>query len=323
MNVRSVVGALAGAYQALRAHARRAGLPAPGPAARPRLAAILLVVALLIVLGSVVGAPPGPAIPPPLEPGVLELRGFDVGQGDALFTRLDDATLLVDAGPDADTAATSIIPELRQLGVERVDFLVLTHADADHIGGAPIVMREFPVGAVIHADAQLSHPVMRDVIALAAGGGTAVQRVRRGDTLSWHPNVTITVLNPSDTGPNGDNDRSIVLRLVYRDSAILLPGDIEAAAERDLLSSDAVLRADILKVAHHGSAGSTTADFLDAVAPQIAVVSAGRHNTFGHPRDGPLSRLRERDVAVFRTDLAGDISVRTDGRAIQVLLERS
>ena len=239
------------------------------------------------------------------------------------MTRLDDATLLVDAGPDAETAATSIIPELRQLGVNCIDYLVLTHADADHIGGAPVVMREFPVGAVIHADPQLNHLVMRDAIALAGNGGTAVQRVRRGDTLSWHPNVTITVLNPSDTGPNGDNDWSIVLRLLYGDSAILLPGDIESAAERDLLASDAVLRAYILKVAHHGSAGSTTADFLDAVAPQIAVQSAGRHKAFAHPRHGQLSRLRERDVAVFRTNLAGDISVRTDGRVIQVLLERS
>ena len=302
---------------------RRAGLPPLGPAARPRLAAFLLLVALLIVVASVVRARPDSAALPPLAPGELELRALDVGQGDALLIRLDDATMLVDAGPDAQTAGAAIVPQLRRLGVERLDCLVLTHADGDHIGGAPTVMREFSVGTVVHADHDLGHPVMREVIDLARDSGVAVQQVNRGDTLAWHPQVALSVLNPPEPGPDDDNDRSVVLHLAYRASAMLLTGDIEASAEGELAASEVLKPADVLKVPHHGSNSSSTAAFLDAVDPQVAVVSAGRYNAFDHPRDGALRRLRARGAEVFRTDLAGNVMIRTDGRVIQVFLERA
>ena len=302
---------------------RQAGLPSLGPAVRPRLAVLLLVVGLLIVVASAIRARPDSGAPPPLAAGELELRALDVGQGDALLTRLDDMTMLVDAGPDAQTAGADIVPQLRRLGVDRLDFLVLTHADGDHIGGAPTVMREFAVGTIVHADHDLSHPVMREVIDLARDGGVAVRQVRRGDLLFWRPSIQVTVLNPPEPGPDDDNNRSVVLHLAYRSSAILLTGDIESSAERELVESGVLRHADVLKVPHHGSNSSSTAEFLDAVEPQIAVVSAGRHNAFDHPRDGALRRLRARGAEVFRTDLAGTVTVRTDGRVIRVFLERA
>ncbi len=302
---------------------RRAGLPPLGPAARPRLAALLLLAALLIVVASVIRARPDASALPPLAAGELELRALDVGQGDALLLRLDDAAMLVDAGPDARTAGAAIVPQLRRLGVDRLDYLVLTHADGDHIGGAPTVMREFAVGTVVHADDDLSHPVMRDVLTLARDVGAEVRQVRRGEALAWHPQVELSVLNPPEPGPPDDNDRSVVLYLAYRASAMLLTGDIEASAEAELVASGVLQPADVLKVPHHGSNSSSTARFLDAVDPQIAIVSAGLDNAFDHPRDGALRRLRAHGAEVFRTDLAGSVTVRTDGRVIQVSLERS
>ncbi|MCY3914253.1 MAG: ComEC/Rec2 family competence protein [Chloroflexi bacterium] len=290
---------------------------------RPRLAALLLLAALLIVVASVIRARPDSSAPPPLAAGELELRALDVGQGDALLTRLDDAAMLVDAGPDALTAGAAIVPQLRRLGVERLDYLVLTHADGDHIGGAPTVMREFAVGTVVHADHDLDHPVMREVIDLALDAGVVVQQVRRGDALAWHPRVDLSVLNPPEPGPEDDNNRSVVLHLAYRASAMLLTGDIEASAEGELAASGVLTPADVFKVPHHGSNSSSTAAFLDAVEPQIAVVSAGRYNAFDHPRDSALRRLRARGAEVFRTDLGGSVTVRTDGRVIQVFLERA
>ncbi len=278
---------------------------------------------MLIVVASVIRARPDASGLPPLAAGELELRALDVGQGDALLMRLDGATMLVDAGPDAPTASAEIVPQLRRLGVARLDILVLTHADGDHIGGAPTVMREFAVGIVIHADHDLSHPVMREVMDLARDAGVAVRQIRRGEALAWHPQVDLSVLNPPEPGPDDDNDRSVVLHLAYRMSTILLTGDIEASAERELVESGVLRPADVLKVPHHGSNSSSTDEFLDAIEPQIAVVSAGRYNAFDHPRDGALRRLRARDAAVFRTDLAGSVMVRTDGRVIRVFLERS
>ena len=302
---------------------RQAGLPPLGPAARPRLAALLLLVALLIVVASVIRARPDTSSTPPLAAGELELRALDVGQGDALLTRLDGATMLVDAGPDAQTAGAAIVPHLRRLGVDRIDYLVLTHADGDHIGGAPTILSEFAVETVVHADHDLGHPVMREVLELARDAGVAVRQVKRGEALTWHPQVELSVLNPPEPGPDDDNDRSVVLHLAYGTSTVLLTGDIEASAERELLESGVVRPADVLKVPHHGSNSSSTAEFLDAVEPQIAVVSSGRYNAFDHPRDRALRRLRARGAAVFRTDLAGAVMVRTDGRVIQVFLERA
>ena len=302
---------------------RRAGLPPVGPAVRPRLAALLLLAAVLIVVASVIRARPDASALPQLVAGELELRALDVGQGDALLMRLDDATMLVDAGPDARTAGEAVVPPLRRLGVKRLDYLVLTHADGDHIGGAPTVMREFAVGTVVHADDDLSHPVMREVLTFAREVGVSVRQVERGDALAWHPQVDLSVLNPPEPGPRDDNDRSVVLHLAYRASALLLTGDIEASAEGELVASGVLEPADVLKVPHHGSNSSSTAKFLDAVNPQIAIVSAGRDNAFDHPRDGALRRLRAHGAEVFRTDLAGSVTVRTDGRVIQVSLERS
>ena len=162
-------------FDAIGRRLRRAGLPSLGPAVRPRLAALLLLAGLLIVVASVIRARPDATGLPPLAAGELELRALDVGQGDALLMRLDGATMLVDAGPDAPTAGDAVVPELRRLGVDRLDVLVLTHADGDHIGGAPTVMREFAVGIVIHADHDLSHPVMREVMDLARDAGVAVR----------------------------------------------------------------------------------------------------------------------------------------------------
>ena len=302
---------------------RQAGLPPFGPAVRPRLAALLLLVALLIVVASVIRAQPDSATLPPLAAGELELRALDVGQGDALLTRLDGATMLVDAGPDAQTAGAALVPHLRRLGIDRLDYLVLTHADGDHIGGAPTVMREFAVTTIVHADHDLSHPVMREVLDLARDAGVAVRRVKRGDALAWHPQVDLSVLNPPEPGPDDDNDRSVVLHLAYWASAMLLTGDIEASAEGELVASGVLKPADVLKVPHHGSNSSSTAELLDAVDPQVAVVSAGRYNAFDHPRDGALRRLRAHGAEVFRTDLAGSVMIRTDGRVIQVFLERA
>ena len=323
MRLIALSAAVIHAVRAIGGRLRQAGLPPLGPAVRPRLAALLLLLALLIVLGSVIRAQPESTALPPLAAGELELRALDVGQGDALLTRLGDATMLVDAGPDAQTASAVIAPYLHRLGVNRIDYLVLTHSDADHIGGAPTIMSEFVVGTIVHADDDLRHPVMREVIDLAGEAGIPIQRVEREDVLPWHPQVELNVLNPPEPGPDDDNNRSIVLQLGYLESVILLTGDIEAAAERELLASGLVGRADVLKMPHHGSNSSSTAEFLDAVEPQIAVVSAGRYNAFDHPRDRALGRLRARDAAVFRTDLAGSVTIRTDGRVIRVFLERS
>ena len=290
---------------------------------RPLAIVGLLVFIAFVVLGQAVGGPPGRSKPLPLPPGELELRVFDVGQGDAILLRFGERALLVDAGPDPQTARQVLLPRLARLGVDRLDGLVLTHADADHIGGAADILGALPVTTLWMSEPEQDHPLLSVIEAAAARAGSRIERPRDGEALQWHPAVSIHVRFAAPDVAGSDNNQSMVVQVRYGDADFLLTGDIERAAERALVSANGGLEADVLKVAHHGASTSSSPEFLAAVRPQVAIISAGLGNAFNHPRDDVLRRLRALDAQVFRTDLAGDVTVRTDGRVITVALERA
>ncbi len=283
----------------------------------------LLLLVALVVLGQAVGGPSKRSTPPPLPAGQLELRVFDVGQGDSILLRFGERALLVDAGPDPQTARRVLLPRLARLGVKRLDAVALTHADADHIGGAADVLKALPVSTVWMAAKGHAHPLLSVIEAAAHRSGAAIERPGNRQFLDWHPAVSLRVLFASPDVARGDNDQSMVLQVRFGEADILLTGDIEQAAERDLVARASGLEADVLKVAHHGAGTSSSHEFLAAVQPQVAIISAGLGNAFNHPRDDVLRRLRGMGAQVFRTDLAGDVVVRTDGHEITVALERS
>ena len=290
---------------------------------RPLALVGLLVFIAFVVLGQAVGGPPGRSKPLPLPPGELELRVFDVGQGDAILLRFGERALLVDAGPDPQTARQVLLPRLARLGVDRLDGLALTHADADHIGGAADILGALPVTTLWMSEPEQDHPLLSVIEAAAARAGSRIERPRDGEALQWHPAVSIHVRFAAPDVAGSDNNQSMVVQVRYGDADFLLTGDIERAAERALVSANGGLEADVLKVAHHGASTSSSPEFLAAVRPQVAIISAGLGNAFNHPRDDVLRRLRALDAQVFRTDLAGDVTVRTDGRVITVALERA
>ena len=290
---------------------------------RPLAIVGLLVFIAFVVLGQAVGGPPGRSKPLPLPPGELELRVFDVGQGDAILLRFGARALLVDAGPDPQTARQVLLPRLARLGVDRLDGLVLTHADADHIGGAADILGALPVTTLWMSEPEQDHPLLSVIEAAAARAGSRIERPRDGEALQWHPAVSIHVRFAAPDVAGSDNNQSMVVQVRYGDADFLLTGDIERAAERALVAANGGLEADVLKVAHHGASTSSSPEFLAAVRPQVAIISAGLGNAFNHPRDDVLRRLRALDAQVFRTDLAGDVTVRTDGRSITVALERA
>ena len=290
---------------------------------RPLAIAGLLLFIALVTLGQVVGGPPGRSVPLPLPRDELELRVFDVGQGDAILLRIGESALLVDAGPDPETARAVLLPRLARLGVERLDGLVLTHADSDHIGGATDVLKSLAVESVWIASSGQDHPLLDVIEATARQGGTRIERPEDGRFLDWHPATSVQARFAEPDSASGDNNQSMVLHVRYGDTGILLTGDIEGAAERAFVDAGGDLGADVLKVAHHGAGTSSTAEFLAAVRPQVAIISAGLGNAFNHPRDDVLRRLRAAGAHVFRTYLAGDVVVRTDGHDITVALERA
>ena len=247
--------------------------------------------------------------PPRPAPGQFDLLAVDVGQGQAVLLRTATHSLLYDAGPrygeDADAGQQVLVPLLQSLG-ERLDRLVLSHGDSDHVGGAAAVMAQQPRADVLGSIAA-DHPLqaLRPIEPCAAGQAWQWDGVR---FAVLHPGEVTNEGEPVPAGRGGSpsNARSCVLRAVAQGgAAALLTGDIERAQEQQLVQSGAPLAADVLVVPHHGSKTSSSGAFLDAVQPAVALVQAGYRNRFGHPAAPVVQRYDERGITLVNTATCG------------------
>lgn len=267
-------------------------------------------------------------------PDTLTVSFLDVGQGDAIVVEAPGGrTMLIDGGPAAapdlakgrsgyDAGEDVVLPYLAARGIGRLDYVVLTHPHQDHVGGIPAVLAEMEAGLVL--DPGVAHDAQgyRDTRAIATRKSIPIRRPNAGEVLRLGPDVVLEVLNPPRQPYQGtrsdENSNSIVLRLRYRRISLLLTGDMEEIVEEHLLAKGAPLQADLLKVAHHGSAYSSSPEFLAAVKPRFAVISMGRGNLFGHPDPGTVQRLQQAGAAVYRTDRHGTVIARTDGLTLSL-----
>ncbi|OZM79003.1 ComEC/Rec2 family competence protein [Pseudonocardia sp. MH-G8] len=274
----------------------------------PRWRALLLAVAL----GSALVLVPTRVATPGWPPVGWSVVACDVGQGDALVlgTGRPGWVVLVDAGPDAGPVDAC----LDRLGVQGISLVVLSHLHADHVGGLAGALRGRAVAGVAVGPVREPAWALRDIADAAAGAGAPVVALVAGKRLEW-PGLVLDVLGPrhpaaSVDGEDGTavNDGSLVLRARTAAGTVLLTGDVELAAQADLLSSGADLRAEVLKMPHHGSR-YTSIDFLNAVAPRAVLVSVGAGNTYRHPDPGLIGGLERAGAAVRRTDLTGDVAV--------------
>lgn len=241
------------------------------------------------------------------------LTMFDVGQGDSLLLTGGPRAVLIDGGGwrRGDFGGRVLLPALLAEGVSRLDVAVLTHPDTDHCGGLVDLASYLPIGEVWVAVAGVGEGGSPCGDALAASPGVRLRPLAAGDVRevgSWR----FEVLHPERDGPRrgGDNDRSLVLAAEALGRRVLLTGDVEAAAEREVaarLGAQGRVRFDLLKVAHHGSKTSTTLPLLAAVHPRIALVSAGPANPYGHPAAPVLARLERAGALVLRTDRQGEV----------------
>ncbi|MGE0814790.1 MAG: DNA internalization-related competence protein ComEC/Rec2 [Vicinamibacterales bacterium] len=270
-----------------------------------------------------------PATLLPRAPGRLEVTALDVGQGDAIYVAFPNGRrMLVDAGgllgDGGDLGARVVGPALRALGVRRLDYLVVSHPDADHLGGAAAIVREFRPAEVWSGIDVPGHEPTARLQREAARAGASWREVRRGDRLVVG-GVDLTVRHPDRPQwerPRVRNDDSIVCDLTYGRVRIVLSGDagqaVEEALTADARDGPAPPPFTVLKVAHHGSASASSQAWLEHLRPTIALVSAGAANAFGHPAPAVLARLQRVGASVWRTDLDGAITVATDGLAVAV-----
>jgi len=267
--------------------------------------------------------------PQQIRPGVLELTAIDVGEGDSLLVVTPDGhKLLLDGGglpswlhSQMDIGEDVVSPYLWERGISRLDAIVLTHAHADHMAGLLSIIRNFrPRELWLPSNVPLEEIKRLLQVANAYGVQTSFHNARE---VFSYGEALIRVLAPDPAFPvrsGRRNDESLILKISYRKTSVLLEADLEKGTEK--LISREQPQADVLKVAHHGSASATSDDFLDAAKPRYAVISVGSRNVYRHPRMEVLQRLQSHNVRTYRTDLNGATSFYLDGENVSVQVPR-
>lgn len=242
----------------------------------------------------------------------LEVHFIDVGQGDATLILCGESAMLIDCADSSQ--GTKIQDYLQKRGVERLDYLILTHPDSDHIGGAPVIIEKFEIDRVFMSNYEKSNKTYLKVIQSLDNRLLKWSTPEVGST--WQlGSAQFTILAPNDTY-SSPNEASIALLIQNGKNTFLFTGDAEEKAEEDMLENGLDLQADVYQAGHHGSRSSSGEAFLDAVSPVYAVISCAEGNSYGHPHAATLNKFRERGIQVFRTDEQGSIVAVSDGTTI-------
>lgn len=253
--------------------------------------------------------------------GNLKVHFLDVGQGASqLIVGPTGKTMLIDAGNNDQESV--VVNYLRKQQIGKIDILVGTHPDADHVGGLDAVIDNFEIGKIYMPKVQSNTKTFEDVLKSIQRKGLKVSTAKAGLTLDWEPDVSLEMIAPVAASTDS-NEMSAVIHMTYGKTSFLLTGDAEAGSEQEMLQSGSQLKSDVLMVGHHGSNSSTTQSFLDAVAPRYAVIQVGEHNNYGHPKADVLQRLNKKGITVYRNDEQGDIVFASNGTEITVTHSKS
>ena len=261
------------------------------------------------------------SVSPPDANSTLTVHFIDVGQGDSSFVILPDGdNVLIDVGSPA--AGPKLVSYLKSLGIDKINHLILTHPNDDHIGGIFSVLSEFEVDNFYdNGFSNFEGTIFSDYIRRVRNDLSKYNLLQAGESLNFD-SIIVDVLNPILPPTGNLNNDSVVLRLIYNDIKIFFSGDIGNVAERRLLKIKSSLKSHILKVGHHGENDAASATFLEYVKPETAIISVGLMNRFAQPHQGLLNRLSKRNIKIYRTDLAGNIVLKTDWTTYSVSVEK-
>lgn len=249
----------------------------------------------------------------------FEVHYIDVGQADAALVLCDGQAMLIDGGNAADS--NLIYAYLRKLSLNHLEYIVCTHAHEDHVGGLSGALNYATVDVAFSPVTSYDSKAFGNFVTYLERQNVSITVPKAGDSFSLGSS-TVSILGPirSSTDPN---NTSIVLRVVYGETSFIFTGDAERDEEQDIINAGYTLDSTVLKVGHHGSETSTSYVFLREIMPEYAVISVGAGNSYGHPTDAVLSRFRDADVKVFRTDLQGDVICSSDGKTVSFSVDRN
>ncbi len=246
----------------------------------------------------------------------LAVHFIDVGQADSILITMKDAAMLIDAGNNEDSQL--VVDYIKGRGITTLDYVIATHPHEDHIGGMDAVINAFEVKSIIMPRVESTTKTFEDVLEAISNKGLKVTPPVPGTKYPLGE-AEFTILAPNSEAYEDTNDYSVVIKLQYGATSFLFTGDAGFESEEEMLEKGYDLRADLLKVAHHGSRYSTSMEFLEAVQPKIAVISVGEDNDYGHPAPETIQRLRQAGAKIYRTDESGTIIATSDGKAIRML----
>ena len=250
----------------------------------------------------------------------LSIHVIDVGQGESILIKGPDKNMLIDAGESGN--GLKICNYLKSQEVDKIDYLVATHPHSDHIGSMDYIIsrRDIDIGKIVmgklHESVTPTSPAYQSFLQAVKNKNMKIKITGSGDEYDLGDGCVVKVLGPTE--PVEDlNENSLVMKLNYKDFSMLFGGDTGIEAENKMISEGIDVSADVMTAAHHGSSGSTSANYLKKVNPEYAVISCGVDNAYGHPHDKTLQRLAKNKVKVYRTDLDGTVVIATDGQTIE------
>lgn len=263
---------------------------------------------------------PSADIPDIPEGSDFQVHYIDVGQSDSILIICDGEYILIDAGEN--DSEDTVIHYLNNLNIDEIDLVVATHAHSDHIGEMDDVLHAVPAVEVWYPDYRHGTKTESNFLAAVNDCGATLRQPDPGTTYTLGSAIC-QVLGPVTLDVEDPNDTSIVVKIIYGETSFLFTGDAELAEETSILDAGYDISCDVLKVGHHGAYTSTGYRWLKAAAPAYAVISVGTGNSYGHPTEGTLSRLRDAEVTVYRTDMQGHIVCVSDGTNITFSVQKN
>ena len=281
---------------------------------------IALLIVAVIILVAILSFNEGKSFPE-RKSGELYMYSINVGQADATLVLLPDgANLLIDAGNREDAAL--LIDFISERGVEKLDYVIATHPHEDHIGSMSEIIESFEIGTFYMPDAVNTTSCYEDMLDSLINENVRVEIAEKGVKVKEGA-CDIEIISPLNKEYEDLNHVSAVTKIIYKDTSFLIMGDAEKINESEMIENNKKgLKSTVLRVGHHGSNTSSSKKFLQAVEPELAVISVGEGNDYGHPHEEVIKRIEKLKIPYLRTDESGTILIISDGDKIEVIEER-